>query len=197
MYSSAEFSLVSSFPLVAEGADPVPALPSADTLLFMIGIAILIVCVSRRKMEIGGWLLYFYIQLYMAVIVSVFTVLVTFDNYAPSTWVARPSLYIPFLLSSAPGVLINIAQLVWAERLRLSRDYRHVRTVRLILWLDLAAAVLAVVIHTRLFHLTPFFTVIALAWPLIWLPYFHVSRRVDRVFRTKDWIPAPAPSMVA
>jgi hypothetical protein len=28
------------------------------------------VCGSRKKQEIGGWLLYYYIQLYLAVIVS-------------------------------------------------------------------------------------------------------------------------------
>ena len=154
------------------------------------------ICASRRKYEIGGWLLYYYIQLYIGVIVSVIIAIFSFRNYLPVTWAAKPSLYPLFLLSTVPQLFVLPVQLVAAEMLRKSRDYKYVGTLRLVLWIDLATAVVAAVIDLNSFKESLAFDVLALAWPAVWLPYFYVSKRVKRVFETKNWLMGPSASAV-
>src|SRR5207253_8049083 len=78
----------------------------------LIGVLIVwYICSSRRKKEIGGWLLYFYIQLYVGVIVTVAIGLFSFRNYIPSTWATNPSLYPLFLLSTLPTLMLLPVQL--------------------------------------------------------------------------------------
>jgi hypothetical protein len=158
----------------------------------IVGLLIWFICFNNRKKEIGGWLLYYYIQLYIGVVITLVLALVSFHNYLPTAWAAQPNLYPLFLLSTVPGVVVVPVQLVLAERLRLSRDYRHVHTLRVVLWADLAAAIVGTVIDARFFEQNLGFDILALIWPCIWLPYFYVSKRVVRVFRTKDWV-SPAP----
>jgi hypothetical protein len=146
------------------------------------------VCAKRKAQEIGGWLLYFYIQLYIGVIISLLVGLAAYENYLPSTWVENQSLYPLFLLSAVPGIVILPIQLVVAERLRKSRDVRFVRSLRTVLWVQLAAAVVGAVIDYAQFPDNLPLDVLAVIWPSVWLPYFHMSKRVKRVFETKNWV---------
>ena len=146
------------------------------------------VCAKRKSQEIGGWLLYFYIQLYIGVIISLLVGLASYENYLPRTWVEDPSLYPLFLLSALPGIIVLPIELVAAERLRKSRDVRFVRTLRTVLWVQLAAAAVGGVIDSAQFPDNLPLDALAIIWPSIWLPYFYVSKRVKRVFETKDWI---------
>lgn len=152
------------------------------------GLIVWYICAKRKAQEIGGWLLYFYIQLYVGVIITLLIGLASFENYLPSTWVENRSLYPLFLLSVVPGLLILPIQLVAAERLRRSRDARWVRILRTVLWVELAAAALGAVIDSAEFPDNLASDVLAVVWPSIWLPYFYISKRVRKVFVTKDWI---------
>ena len=151
------------------------------------------VCSKRKTKEIGGWLLYFYTQLYVAVIGTVAISLFSFQNLLPSTWAANPSLYPLFLLSTLPTVIIGPVQLVVSEMLRRSREYRFVRALRTVLWIELAAAGVGTVIDWAQFPDNLPLDALSFIWPAVWLPYFYRSTRVTRVFKTKDWL-APIPS---
>ena len=181
-------SLPSLVVLLASDQTHTPPTPTGA-----IGLIIWLICAARRKREIGGWLLYYYIQLYMGLLVTLLVAAFSFHNYLPSTWATHISLYPLFLLSTLPALVILPLQLVFAERLRLSRDYRHVYSLRIVLWVDLAAAIIASIIDASFFKANLVFDVLALIWPLIWLPYFYKSKRVVRVFQTKDWLPTPPP----
>jgi hypothetical protein len=146
-------------------------------------------CISRRKQEIGGWLLYYYIQLYLGAVLSIPIFALSFNNYRPSSWSVQPALYPLFLLSTVPGVLIPPVQLIIAERLRQSRDSAWLPTPRHVLWIELAAAVLAILLDSKYFDLNSAgLDAVGLIWPGVWLPYFYISNRVNRVFVRKDWL---------
>lgn len=151
------------------------------------------ICNRRRTQEIGGWLLYYYIQLYVGVLLTVVMTAISFDNYLPVSWDAAPNLYPLFLVSTVPAVLLLPIQLGVAEKLRRSRNYSWVQILRYVLWIDLAAAVVGTLIDLTYFADNLAFDALALVWSLVWLPYFYVSKRVSRVFNTKDWL-APLPT---
>ena len=176
--------------LAADSTQSTPSFPGA-------GIGALVmwyVCSSRKQKEIGGWLLYYYIQLYLGVLVSIVVFAASWSAYLPGTWSAAPELYPMFLVSTVPGLLVLPAQLVAAELLRMSRDARWIRVLRYVLWADLLLACLATAVDMKYFPNDLVFDVLGLIWPIVWLPYFYVSSRVNRVFRLKDWLPAPAPA---
>ena len=178
------FLLTSVAPVAAQSGTQNPSTPVP-------GVGALImwyVCAKRKAQEIGGWLLYFYVQLYIGVVISLLISLASYENFLPSTWVKNQSLYPLYVLSVVPGIVILPIQLVAAERLRKSRDVRFVRTVRTVLWVQLAAAAVGAVIDFAQFPDNLPFDALAVIWPSIWLPYFYMSKRVKRVFETKDWI---------
>ena len=155
------------------------------------------ICPIRKDKEIGGWLLYFYIQLYLGVIVSLIVFAATFSAYEPSTWAKAPDLYPMFLLSAVPGLLLLPAQLVVAEILRRSRDIKWVSILRYVLMADLVMSIVAIAIDTKYFKESVVFDFIGVIWPTIWLPYFYLSKRVRRVFELHDWLTPAVPAAAA
>jgi hypothetical protein len=145
------------------------------------------ICASRSRKEIGGWLLYYYIQMYIGVIITVTVFLFSFNNYRPSSWSGNTSLYLLFLLSLMPGLLLQPLQLIVAEKLRFSRNFQFVKYLRYVLWADLAFLAVSTIIDIGYFPSSIPFDVIGFLWPIIWLPYFYKSKRVRSVFETKDW----------
>jgi hypothetical protein len=157
-----------------------------------IGIIVLYFCYKRKEQEIGGALLYYYIQLYLGTLLTAVMFLRSLESYHPGSWSAAPHLYPWFLASALPGVLVMPAQLFVAERLRLSRNDRFLQWLRAVLWAGLAAALTGGAIDAVHFREYLIFDFIGLVWPCIWLPYFYRSTRVRRVFTTKDWhVPDP------
>jgi hypothetical protein len=157
-----------------------------------IGILVIYFCVKRRTQEIGGWLLYFYIQLYVALIAEVAVVITGLENYIPGSWAAAPGLYWWFLASTMPAQVSTVAQLILAETLRRSRDATWLAWLRAAFWLDLVFVGLALAIDAKLFRDNLALDGMALLWPMIWLPYLYISKRVKRVFVLKDWVTPPA-----
>lgn len=153
------------------------------------------VCAKRKAQEIGGWLLCFYIQLYLGVIIALVVNLASFENYLPSTWAEDRALYPLYLLSAVPGMLVLAIQLVVAEKLRRSRDMRFVKALRIVLWIQLAAVAVGAVIDWAEFPDNLPIDVLAVIWPVVWLPYFCVSKRVRRVFETRDWVSSATPTV--
>jgi uncharacterized protein DUF2569 len=168
--------LASAAPALADSQSRAPGLPGCG------GLILLYICASRKDKDIGGWLLYYYIQLYLGVIITIVVSATSFENYIPRTWAEAPELYPWFLLSTIPALLLTPAQLVAAEVLRVSRNGRHLKTLRLTLWLQLAFAFVETAIDLRFFSDNLIFDGLHFLWCIIWIPYFYVSKRVKRVF---------------
>src|SRR3989441_5766468 len=97
-----------------------------------------IVSYSRRKEEIGGWLFFYYGQLYLG---SVLTVLLLLANFQP----ADPL----YLFTIVPLSAIIIAQTVVAHRLRRTRDPAYLIPLRRILWAHLVFAIIKIAIDSK------------------------------------------------
>jgi len=184
---SLQVVLFNSIPVMAaeEAISPVESLRG---LWGLWNIIVIIMCIVRRKKEIGGWLLLYYIQLYSGAIISIFLLMVSIQNYLPMTWGGITGLYILFLLSTVPNIIITFIELYFAERLRKSRIFEHLHPFRIVLWFHFGIAISGLFIDLMFFKDNVPLAVISLIYPAIWLPYFYRSKRVDKVFRTHDWI---------
>lgn len=154
-----------------------------------LSLLLIITCVTRRKYAIGGWLLYFFIQLYLAVLVRLIVTTIYLHNYNPFNWedISQYSLY---CLSTIPTTLILIAQGVIAVFL-ISKKHRFWSTVnifRLALLADMVFNMIAIPIDLALWPDAVVFSILGLIWPLIWLPYFSFSKRVKSIYLLHDWL---------
>src|SRR3990172_4614270 len=171
----------------ALAADPVSPADSVRGIWGLWNVIIIILSIARRKKEIGGWLLYYYVQLYTSAVFSVVILMFSFQNFLPMTWGGVTGLYFLFLLSTVSGILILFVELFFAERLRKSRNFDYLASLRIVLWIHLTVALLGLIIDLVVFQKNVPLAVIGLVAPIVWLPYFYYSKRVDRVFRTSDW----------
>jgi hypothetical protein len=79
-------------------------------------------CWLARKKPIGGWLLFFFIQLYLGLAVAIVLLFaVSLRNYNPALWPST-NLYLLFLLSSLPPLLLLSTQAVIGTFLLTARD---------------------------------------------------------------------------
>jgi hypothetical protein len=156
-------------------------------------VVMYLICSRRKHEEIGGWLLYFYIQLYLGLIVTIVVTAISYDSYLPSAWAeAEPGLYGWFLLSTVPGVVLFPLELIAAEALRITRRARLRWVLIAVMAADLVMAIVGMAVDTAHFPDNIPLDVVTLIWPLVFIPYFLVSKRVKRVFVTRDWKGVPA-----
>ena len=189
MISIAAFGLLAlSLPVFASTDTPAASFPLGG-IGVLLTLVMWYVCASRRAKEIGGWLLYYYIRLYIGAIIIVLVTVNSVDNYLPKAWINTPDLYPFFLLTTVPGLLLYCAEFVVAEKLRTSRNYSYVPILRYILFAGLASALIAIAINEKYFEESSavFFNMITVIWPIIWIPYFYFSKRVKSVFKSRDW----------
>lgn len=181
--------LALSLPVFASTDTPDASFQSSGVGV-LLTLLIWYVCASRRKKEIGGWLLYYYIRLYIGVMIVVLVTVSSYDNYLPEAWTNTPDLYPFFLLTTVPGLLLYCAEFVVAEKLRTSRNYAYVPILRYILFAALVSSLIAIVINNKYFEedSTAFFNITTMIWPIIWIPYFYRSKRVMSVFKNRDWL---------
>jgi len=158
---------------------------------FLVPTALLFAVASilRRREAIGGWLLYFYYWTFAVLFVSLTDIVQhpqvfrpSFDggsvNHAALVLAVFPRLFAVLAVAAVALVLLIRRDWVWVERLRLVL-LALVAISALSLWLDVRYFPTSTIPNgARLFGLC------------LWLLYFHNSKRVHHVFRTKDWGPA-------
>jgi hypothetical protein len=150
-------------------------------------VTLAIVYLSRKR-QIGGWLLYFYIQLYLSLIVSLMLIPQVASNLNPTQW-DESFRYVMYFLSVVPVLIIDAIEVTVATRLLFRRNEGNVRLLRnIILALAIASAV-AIGIDLMYFRdATMFFDVLGLMFAVIWTLYFSKSKRVKAVFVEKNWV---------
>jgi hypothetical protein len=155
--------------------------------LFGASIAALI-CYKARKRAIGGWLLYYYIQLYGGTLILGIISLASISNYYPQNWADKP-LYTLYLLSTIPTDITNIFEIIVASFL-LSKRFRNSSTVnilRVVFVLAFIFSIIGIFIDLAHWKESVPFDILGILWPGIWFFYFTFSKRVDSVFRRTDW----------
>ncbi len=152
------------------------------------GIIAWVVCNARKRQEYGGWLLFFYWQLYSGVIMTTIFFCVNFQSYIPENFGNHAARYYWFLLSTLPTLVIFALQVAVATILISVRTWDLLRLLRGLILAQVVAALVSLVIDVQLFPenvaLNVMFTLVPFGG---WLAYFHVSKRVEHVFHTHDW----------
>src|SRR6266568_7298103 len=75
-------------------------------------------CARRKNEPIGGWLAYYYYQLYLGVIISIGMVAgLNIHSYVPENFSGQSKVFYMFLLSTLPGLLLLFFEVAAASYL--------------------------------------------------------------------------------
>jgi len=140
----------------------------------------------RRREDIGGWLMYFYFWICAALTVYLSDAIGNYPVFLPSSkldtahHVALISAVYPRLIAVLGVVGVGVAALKW-------REWEWIERLKLTLAVTVLTAGISVALDAVYFHRSLFANVIRWIMLCVWLSYFHLSKRVHHVFRTKDW----------
>ncbi|MCL5287358.1 MAG: hypothetical protein M1453_05105 [Acidobacteria bacterium] len=145
-----------------------------------------LVCNGRKKHQIGGWLLFYYWQLYSGAFMTVLFFVMGFQSYVPESFDDATE-YRLFLLSTVPVLILFVLQLAVATILVSVRTWDLLKLLRWIMLAELAAATVATIIDVTYFPDSLAFDFLTIVPAALWLGYFFRSRRVVHVFKSQDW----------
>lgn len=146
------------------------------------------ICNKRRQKAIGGWLLYYYIQLYIGMIwFSIFT-LTSLENYIPGNWNDQ-TLYLYYLLSVTPQDIATIAELIVASLLLKNRfrNSSKVNLLKIVFVFSIIFSIIGVIIDYFYWKESIPFEILGLVSYSFWLLYFIFSKRVKSVLIDNNW----------
>jgi hypothetical protein len=158
-------------------------------------VALALAYLTRRR-AIGGWLLYFYLQLYSSLLMSLLFINRVTVNLAPETWDSA-FLYVLFFLGTVPVLLAQLAEVTLGTVLLFHRNARNVQWLRTALLALAMTSGISLGIDLAYFNEFPsiFFDVLTFLFACVWTIYFWRSKRVRLVFieRAWDWAVVSAP----
>jgi hypothetical protein len=174
-------SFVAAFLLQASSSETRPYTP------FPFGILLAWWICSRHKREpIGGWLMFFYWQVYSGILMTLLLFAFNIQGYVPENFDST-SRFTFFLASALPSIVLLFVQCAVATFLLSARTWDMVRLLRCVMIAELAFTVLATAIDARYFPENVVFGALSLVSIPIWLAYFFRSKRVQHVFYLHDW----------
>jgi hypothetical protein len=151
------------------------------------GIVAWVVCNQRKRNEYGGWLLFFYWQLYSGMVMTAVFFWINFQSYVPENF-DDPSRFHLFLVSSVPSIVLFALQTAVATIMISVRTWDLVRLLRGLLVAQVVAACVAVLIDAKYFPDNVALGIMLTLVPeSLWMGYFFGSKRVRHVFQTHDW----------
>jgi hypothetical protein len=151
------------------------------------GIIAWVICNARKRHEYGGWLLFFYWQLYSGILMTLLFFSINFQSYVPENF-QNPATYYLFLGSVLPTLVIFALQVAVGTILISVRTWDLLRLLRWLILAQVIAASISTVIDIKYFPdnvaLGLFFSLVP---ETLWLAYFFKSKRVQHVFQLHDW----------
>lgn len=141
-----------------------------------------------RRRAIGGWLLYFYIQLYLSLLIALLFIPRVIANLNPGSWDSA-NLYVLFFLSTVPVLLTQAFEAYAATLLLARRNESNLRVLRFALIALAVSSGVALGIDIGYFSDGPtlFFDVLTFGFACIWCAYFWRAKRVRFVFVERRW----------
>ncbi len=172
-----------------------PDTPAQSFAWYVVGFGVLFgIAYLTRRRAIGGWLLVFYIQLYMGLAAFLPIGFLAFpeviSNFNPAKWNSA-KLYVLFvltwtLLMATPGLVVFAG-----TRLLFEKSEKNLLFLKKVLFAWVAAIFIFVAIYPAYFSNRSTIVnpedVFLLFYSVIWCLYFLKSRRVRLVFIEKAW----------
>lgn len=150
------------------------------------GIIAWIICYKQRKSQIGGWLLFFFWQLYGGILMTVIFFVSGFNSYVPESYNDARTYHL-FLISAVPQIVIFLMQLAVGTMLLSVRTWDMLKLMRFTV---LAATIwfwVSVLIDSRAFPESAALDVFSGLISTVWTLYLFRSKRVRHVFQMHDW----------
>jgi hypothetical protein len=162
--------------------------PSSPSMAGAAAFWIWLICYLRRKKPIGGWLLYYFIGVYVGVLIWIMLTVTSLSNYNPSEWDNKLH-YFLFILTTIPGDIFLLGQVFLSFYLisQNRRDWKYIEILRKVLLANLIFSLGSIPIEATLWPQSVFFTIYSAVLSLIWFFYFKKSIRVQYVFKDKQW----------
>lgn len=141
-----------------------------------------------RRRAFGGWLLYFYIQLYLSLVISLLFLPRVVANLTPTAWDSA-RLYALFFLSTVPVVLAQVFEAFAATLLLVRRNDTSLRLLRAALIALALCGGASLSLDIAYFSDAPtlFFDGLTFGFACIWCLYFWKAKRVQMVFVERAW----------
>lgn len=144
------------------------------------------ICHSNRRSPIGGWLLYYFWQLYGGIAITAAFLFVNIESYVPENF-ANTRMYLLFLASVVPVIIASFAQMIAATFLLIVRSPEMLRLVKILIAVEFGTSVVGLAIEAMYYPDNLFLSAIGTVNCLLWLAYFYRSSRVQYVFCSRDW----------
>lgn len=182
--------LLSTLPIASAFADTAGSASQPFTPGF--GILGFLIAYSSRRRPIGGWLLYFYMQLYLSLLITLVLTIPYIEYLSPSKW-ARTDLYVWYLLSVIPCLIAQGTEVVFGTLMINRRTEMNVRRLRTTILALMISTVISLLIDLKFFNegadgtAAVTMDILTIFFSAIWLAYFYKSVRVQRVFISHNW----------
>ena len=150
------------------------------------GILAWIICYRARRSEIGGWLLFFYWQLYGGLLMTAVFFSMNLQSYVPENFDTAEKFAL-FLLSVVPSLILYLAQVAVGTTLLSVRTWDILKLLRWLTAGQVVAGVISMVIDANYFPDNTALNLLTVIPESIWLAYLFRSVRVKHVFKTQDW----------
>jgi hypothetical protein len=151
------------------------------------GIVWWVICSRRRQQSIGGWLLFYFWQVFSgAVLSTVLFLTLSYKNFAPEIFGTKGDFAL-FILSVAPTMVLLLVQAAIALILLNIREWEVVKILRVVVLLHVCFAWLGVSIDLLKWQDNIGLALYDAIPMTLWLIYLFRSVRVERVFKHHDW----------
>ena len=170
--------------------------PSVPSLPFGGGIIWWIICARRKHQAIGGWLLFYFWQVFSgAALAAILLVTLGYRSYSPEMF-DKPFEYWLYFVSGAPGVLLLFVHAAAVLILLTVRTWDVLQLLRRIVVAQVAFMWLGIVIDAIKFQSDLPLDLLGTIQTTAWLLYLFRSQRVERVFKHHNWEQvAPTPTL--
>lgn len=144
------------------------------------------ICNRNKRNPIGGWLMFYYCQVYGGILVTLFMFALNFQSYVPENFESS-SRFALFLASVLPVLVLVFVQAAVATFLLSVRTSDMIKLLRWVMMAFVGFALAGTVIDAFYFPENTRFSLMSLVPATIWLAYFFQSKRVQHVFMRHDW----------
>lgn len=146
-----------------------------------------VVCAARKRYSIGGWLLFYYWQIFAGAALAAFMICTAgYRSYMPEIH-GTPMHFWLFFISAAPYLVLLFLQAAVGLMLLCVRTWDVLELLRYVVLASAAFAWIGVTIDLYKFEANVPLSVTAAIQMTVWTIYFFVSKRVESVFKHDNW----------